>query len=330
MVSSPKEADGSSNLLSGSIERYLIIPSSSSKSFVISLSEDAIIDKFMLLNAEEFSCTIELFNLYGSDTFDPKNQKWEKLGSFLANNDYNGSWQSFKVKETWIRYLKFEWKTSYGTHKYCTLTQIKVCGRTMVQGLTENLKDIQLDKETPQEKVEVPPVISVDNSTVDSNTTTSHSYADTETIINDILRINEQISVSANDKQEFMDVCGKPSIDMHLMKVCPIMMHVPTKEPTKPTIESNPSKLNEVFVKLFKNLELKIKQLTVRVSYLYDTNDALEWRVSNLEKANQQLRIDIDRFKMKFDKQEFDIKNLTYICYCICILLIILIICLCL
>jgi hypothetical protein len=122
----PKEAIGAKNLLDGSLDRYLIVPCWEKKSFIISLSENAIIEKFLLLNAEEFSSTVELFSLYASDSYDPKNQTWEKLGNFAANNDFNGQWQSFKVKETWARYLRFEWKTLYGSHYYCTLSQIKV------------------------------------------------------------------------------------------------------------------------------------------------------------------------------------------------------------
>lgn len=117
-VDSPKQAYGVSNLLSKSTEKYLMVPCKVKKSFVISLSEDAIIDKFLLLNAEEFSSTIELFNLYGSDSYSPPDQKWEKLGSFMADNDLNWVWQSFKVKESWVRYLKFEWKTHYGSYHY--------------------------------------------------------------------------------------------------------------------------------------------------------------------------------------------------------------------
>jgi len=118
IVKSPQEADGASNLLDKSTDRYLIVPCHEKKSFIVSLSENAIIEKFLLLNAEEFSSTVEYFSVYGSDSYDSKNQTWEKMGDFVANNDFNGHWQSFKVKENWARYIRFEWKTFYGSHHY--------------------------------------------------------------------------------------------------------------------------------------------------------------------------------------------------------------------
>lgn len=118
IVKAPKEADGANNLLSGSRDKYMIVPCSTKKSFVISLSEDAIISKFMILSAQEYSSTIELFNLYGSDSYDSEHQSWDKLGSFMASDQYNGIWQSFNVNPSWVRYLKFEWKTSLGMYNY--------------------------------------------------------------------------------------------------------------------------------------------------------------------------------------------------------------------
>lgn len=153
IVQSPKMAVGASNLLTSSADKYMIIPWTEKKNFVISLSEDAVVDKFMIFSGEEYSSNMEMFSLYGSGSYDSENQQWEKLGSFMANEQFNGRWQSFKVPNTWVRYLKIEWKTTQGAHKYCTLTSIKVCGRTMVQGLIENLKDIDSDKEENDDKL---------------------------------------------------------------------------------------------------------------------------------------------------------------------------------
>lgn len=147
ILASPKGATGVGNILKNGKDDYVIIPCSEKKEFIISLSEDAIISKFLLLSHEEFSSKIDEFDLFGADTYDSENPKWEQLGTFKTNPDFNGIWQSFLVKETWIRYLKFEWKTSLGPYTYCTLTQLKVCGRTMVQGLTEELKNMDILEE---------------------------------------------------------------------------------------------------------------------------------------------------------------------------------------
>ena len=90
LIEYPRDSDGASGILSSSKDKYLIISSlSSNKNFLISLSEDAIIDQFMLMNSEEFSWTVKDFDLYGSDTFVSRDQKWTKLGNFTAHKSQN-------------------------------------------------------------------------------------------------------------------------------------------------------------------------------------------------------------------------------------------------
>lgn len=95
---------------------------------------------------------------------------------------------------------------------------------------------------------------------------------------------------------------------------------------SKKSIEDNPSKLHEVFITIFTNLEAKIKQINGKITHLYNAIDASEWRLNKIEDANNKLRKDIQKFREKIDKQDIDIQNLMTICYFICILLIILIV----
>ena len=173
LLVSPKEADGAKNILKDGKDAYMVLPWNSKKSFIISLSEDTVIDKFLLLGGEEFSSSIEYFDIYGSNEYNSENEKWEKLGHFMASKEFFRKWQSFKVKSTWIRYLKFEWKTSYGSYSYWTLTQIKVWGSTMVQGLSEKLKNIDIfDEDKSTQAVITTPVQSKFDNFYDSETQT--------------------------------------------------------------------------------------------------------------------------------------------------------------
>ena len=96
------------------------------------------------------------------------------------------------------------------------------------------------------------------------------------------------------------------------------------------SITTNPSKLHEVFITIFTNLEQKIKQLNKKLSHLYNSIDLKERRVGKIENANYKLRDEIQKFRDKIDKQDRDIQNLTFICYIICGLLVVLILLLCL
>ena len=89
LIEYPRDSDGASGILSSSKDKYLIIPSSVEQNFLISLSEDAIINQFMIMNSEEFSWTVNDFVLYGADTFVSHNQSWEKLGTFKAHKSLN-------------------------------------------------------------------------------------------------------------------------------------------------------------------------------------------------------------------------------------------------
>lgn len=234
------------NLLNYSKDKYLIVPCTSKKEYVLSLSEEVVISEFMLLNTEEFSSRIELFNLYGSTTYPTNN--WEKLGTFLAK-EVIGEWQSFPVKKTWSRYLKFEWKTTYGFQYYCTLTQIQVCGLTMAQGLKDDLQNIQF--EDSNQNIE-PEIVEEINHFESSSIFFEHSlypkFDDSnasDDVMEEILSAFPQ-PLEGLMHSDFIDLCSKPTIWHILERKCPLNYQIPIT--TFSTSSKSSNKLNEVFV----------------------------------------------------------------------------------
>lgn len=127
---------GTSNLLNGDKDKYAIAPCEEKQFVVVSLSEDILVKIIKLANYERFSSTVDEFQILGSQTLG----KWVDLGTYSAKAG-NGE-QVFELREpAWARYLKFKFLSHHGVEYYCTYSQIKVHGSTMVQGFHEQWED---------------------------------------------------------------------------------------------------------------------------------------------------------------------------------------------
>ena len=141
---------GASNLLTGDIDRYAIAPCDDKKYVVIGLSEDILVKEIKLSNFERYSSHVREFQVLASQEYPaPSAEYWNLIGTFEAHTR-NGE-QTFELEEpAWARYLKFKFRSHYGAEHYCTLSQIKVHGSTMLQGFHEQW--IESEKELEQEK----------------------------------------------------------------------------------------------------------------------------------------------------------------------------------
>eukprot|EP00984_Skeletonema_dohrnii_P038301 scaffold41370_cov155-Skeletonema_dohrnii-CCMP3373.AAC.1 len=141
---------GASNLLTGDSDKYAIAPCEDKKYVVIGLSEDILVKQIKLSNFERYSSHVREFQVLASQDYPaPSAEYWTLIGTFEANTR-NGE-QTFDLEEpAWARYLKFKFKKHFGAEHYCTLSQIKVHGSTMLQGFHEQW--IESEKELEQEK----------------------------------------------------------------------------------------------------------------------------------------------------------------------------------
>lgn len=127
---------GTSNLLNGDRDKYAIAPCEENKFVVVSLSEDILVKVIKLANYERFSSTVKEFQVMGSQTMDT----WVDLGTYTAKSG-NGEQLFELVDPAWARYLKFKFLSHHGLEYYCTYSQIKVHGSTMVQGFHEQWEE---------------------------------------------------------------------------------------------------------------------------------------------------------------------------------------------
>ncbi|XP_057457244.1 SUN domain-containing protein 4-like [Lotus japonicus] len=137
VLGSNKEAKGASNVLSRNKDKYLRNPCSAEEKYVIiELSEETLVDTVEIANLEHHSSNLKDFEIYGSLSF--PTDVWVFLGNFTASNVRHA--QRFVLKEPkWVRYLKLNLQSHYGSEFYCTLSIVEVYGVDAVERMLEDL-----------------------------------------------------------------------------------------------------------------------------------------------------------------------------------------------
>ena len=132
---------GVSNLLSGDRDRYAIVECAEpAKWVVIGLSEDILVKRVVLAHYERYSSHVKDFALYASTTATGATAHWRDLGNFSAALGHRE--QAFDVPTpAWARYVKFQILSHHGNEHYCTVSQIKVHGSTVLQGFHEQWEE---------------------------------------------------------------------------------------------------------------------------------------------------------------------------------------------
>lgn len=132
-----KEAKGASNILGKDQDKYFLNPCSAEEKFVVvELSEETLVDTIAIANFEHYSSTLKDFQLLGSSVY--PTDEWIKLGNFTAANVKHA--QRFPLQEPkWVRYLKLNQLSHYGSGFYCTLSVLEVYGVDAVERMLEDL-----------------------------------------------------------------------------------------------------------------------------------------------------------------------------------------------
>jgi hypothetical protein len=144
---------GASNLLTSDKDQYAIIPcEETSKSVVISLSEDILVKVVVLADYERYSSTVKEFNLLGAQAVG----KWVDLGNFTAK--HGSGRQEFQLEEpSWARYLKIRILSHYGDEHFLTISQVSVHGSTMLEGFHQHWEDEQEELSNSEKEEEKAP-----------------------------------------------------------------------------------------------------------------------------------------------------------------------------
>ncbi|XP_068666809.1 SUN domain-containing protein 5 [Aristolochia californica] len=164
-----KEAKGASNILGRDEDKYLRNPCSADGKFVvIELSEETLVDAVKIANLEHYSSNFKDLELLGSLSY--PTEVWTSLGNFVAENVKHA--QTFTLKEPkWVRYLRLNLRSHYGSEFYCTLSFIEVYGVDAIERMLEDLMVVtdEQGSDHPLKSNSVTPGISKPTSTLDEN-----------------------------------------------------------------------------------------------------------------------------------------------------------------
>ncbi|GAB4845088.1 hypothetical protein Ancab_038494 [Ancistrocladus abbreviatus] len=132
-----KEAKGAANILGNDKDKYLRNPCSAEEKFVIiELSEETLVDTIEIANFEHYSSNLKDFEILGSLVY--PTDSWVELGNLTAGNVKHA--QRFALSEPkWVRYLKLNFLSHYGSEFYCTLSSIEVYGVDAIERMLEDL-----------------------------------------------------------------------------------------------------------------------------------------------------------------------------------------------
>ncbi|VVA24738.1 PREDICTED: SUN domain-containing [Prunus dulcis] len=136
-----KEAKGASNILGRDKDKYLRNPCSAEGKFVdIELSEETLVDTIQIANYEHYSSNLKAFELLGSLVY--PTDEWVLLGNFTAAN--NKLARRFDLQEPkWVRYIKLNLLSHYGSEFYCTLSVVEIYGVDAVERMLEDLISVE-------------------------------------------------------------------------------------------------------------------------------------------------------------------------------------------
>ncbi|KAM9325620.1 SUN domain-containing ossification factor [Gastrophryne carolinensis] len=141
ILSANPEAKSTSAILIENMDLYMLNPCSTKIWFVIELCEPIQVKQLDIANYELFSSTPRDFLVSISDRY-PTN-KWVKLGTFHARDERTV--QSFPLDEQmyakyvkmFIKYIKVELISHFGSEHFCPLSLIRVFGTSMVEEYEE-------------------------------------------------------------------------------------------------------------------------------------------------------------------------------------------------
>ncbi|XP_068599285.1 SUN domain-containing ossification factor [Brachionichthys hirsutus] len=153
ILSANSEAKSMSSILKKNMDLYMLNPCSTKIWFVIELCEPIQVKQLDIANFELFSSTPKDFLVSISDRY-PTN-KWVKLGTFHARDARTV--QSFPLDEQlyakyvkmFIKYIKVELLSHFGSEHFCPLSLIRVFGTSMVEEYDEIA-----DSQYPSERLE--------------------------------------------------------------------------------------------------------------------------------------------------------------------------------
>ncbi|XP_030471634.2 SUN domain-containing protein 4-like isoform X1 [Syzygium oleosum] len=270
-----KEAKGASNILGKDMDKYLLNPCSAEEKFVIiELSEETLVYTVEIANFEHHSSNVKDFLVLGSLVYPAKT--WVNLGQFTAKNVKQS--QRFRLSEPkWVRYLKLDLLSHYGSEFYCTLSTVRVYGVDAVERMLEDLISVQDDIFTSDESGDEKSIFS---QPVPSQTDGDHQNQFTESASGAAHKDSKQkLDVSkSNSDDQISDIQPQPVGRLPGDSVLKILMQkVRSLDINLSILERYLEELNFKYGDLFKEVDEEIAENTLLLEKIrLDITDLLD------------------------------------------------------
>ncbi|XP_053324813.1 SUN domain-containing ossification factor isoform X2 [Spea bombifrons] len=206
ILSANPEAKSTSAILIENMDLYMLNPCSTKIWLVIELCEPIQVKQLDIANYELFSSTPKDFLVSISDRY-PTN-KWVKLGTFHARDERTV--QSFPLDEQmyakyvkmFIKYIKVELISHFGSEHFCPLSLIRVFGTSMVEEY-EEIVDSQ-DQSERQELYDEDEDYPMDHNTRDDKSSKNLLGSATNAIISMVNNLAANM-LGANTEEEITE-----------------------------------------------------------------------------------------------------------------------------
>ncbi|KAL3499210.1 hypothetical protein ACH5RR_038303 [Cinchona calisaya] len=352
VVAHNKEANGASNVLGKDHDKYLRNPCSvGGKFFVIELPDETLVDAVKIANFEHYSANFKEFELFGSLVY--PTETWTSLGTFVAANVKHA--QCFKLPEpNWVRYLKLNLLSHYGSEFYCTLSLVEVYGVDAIEQMLEDL--IVTSKESPANALSDP------NSTATSRLpdpgSSNHQIDDivhniTDPVAKGVDSVKEEVNVDLPKKSAttsstpdpVLKVRQQPNGRVHADAAVKILLQrVRSLELNLSVLEEYIKELNKRQGNILPDLEKEMLKIALLVeSSKLEIKNLLEWKESMekeitdlnswkattvsqmdfLVEENGLLRLDVEKIvtdQASLEKKEIAVLAVSFSFACIAIL----------
>ena len=162
ILSANPESSNPSHILTESRDDYMLNSCSNKIWFIVELCEPIKINELEIANFELFSNTPKQFSVYASERYPNKNWTKNFIGTYdaaavrsvqLFNIKKSNNFQSqaqdnnnsevinSEVQQIYIKYVKFEMLSHYGSEHYCPLSLVRIYGTSMDDDVVQTIED---------------------------------------------------------------------------------------------------------------------------------------------------------------------------------------------
>ncbi|KAL1212490.1 SUN domain-containing protein 4 [Cardamine amara subsp. amara] len=277
VLSSNKEAKGATSIISRDKDKYLRNPCTTEGKFVvIELSEETLVNTIKIANFEHYSSNLKDFEI-----LDPK----------------------------WVRYLKLNFLSHYGSEFYCTLSLLEVYGVDAVERMLEDLisvqdKNILRPQEGDTEQKEKKPVQVTEFSESDEDG--SKQKEKEQEASPEIAVVKAEVSTERKKLPDPVEeIKHQPGSRMPGDTVLKILMQkIRSLDLNLSVLESYLEELSSRYGRIFKEMDLEASKREGEVATMRLEVEGMKMREENMKEEAMEMREWRRRVETELEKAE--------------------------